>query len=216
MWPLKLPLVGEFPQSIIAANPLLNEDAIPTTMKNGQVGFTLIELMVTLAVAIILLAAGVPMFSGMAASNRATTQTNTFIAGFKLARSEAVKRGSEVSVCSVADPAVDPPVCGSNTNWRNGLIVFSDNGTVGTIDGGDTRIKVFTNAIAGSVVTTTGAFVRFESQGDVGTTGMTANPACAGSGTCLQLSETEASSGYTRCVHVMQSGQVRLERGACS
>lgn len=183
-------------------------------MRNRHAGLTLVELMVTLAVAIILLAAGVPMFSGMAASNRATTQANTFVAGFKLARSEAVKRGSEVSVCSVADPAADPPVCGSNANWRNGLIVFTDNGTVGTIDGVDERIKVFTNSIAGSVVATTGAFVRFGPQGDVMT--MTANPACSGSGTCLQLSETEASAGYIRCLNVMQSGQVRLEPGACS
>ena len=185
------------------------------TMRSRNKGFTLVELMVTLAVAIILLAVGMPLFSGMAANNRATAQANTFLAGFKLARSEAVKRASDVSVCAVADPAANPATCGDSGDWSNGLLVFTDTGTAGSIDGTDERLKLFANPVAGATVATTGGFVRFAPQGEVDN--MTANNGvCPGSGTCLQLGQDSAASGYTHCVHVMQSGQVRLERDACS
>ena len=184
-------------------------------MSTRQQGFTLVELMVTLAVAIILLAVGMPLFSGIVGSNRATTQANTFLAGFKLARSEAVKRGADVSVCAVADPAASPVTCGDSGDWSNGLLVFTDAGTAGSIDGSDERLKLFANTVAGATVATTGGFVRFAPQGEVDN--MTANNGvCPGSGTCLQLGQGSAASGYTHCVHVMQSGQVRLERDACS
>ena len=184
-------------------------------MSTRKQGFTLVELMVTLAVAIILLAVGMPLFSGMAANNRATAQANTFLAGFKLARSEAVKRGADVSVCAVADPAASPATCGGNGDWSNGLLVFTDAGTAGSVDGADARLKLFANPVAGATVSTTGGFVRFAPQGEVDS--MTANGGdCPGSGTCLELGQDSAASGYTHCLHVMQSGQIRLERGACS
>lgn len=105
-------------------------------MSKRDQGFTLVELMVTLAVAIILIAVGMPLFSGVAANNRATAQANTYLGAFKLARSEAVKRATEVSVCAVADPTANPVVCGANTDWVNGLLVFTDGGTAGSVDGG--------------------------------------------------------------------------------
>jgi type IV fimbrial biogenesis protein FimT len=184
------------------------------TMSTRQQGFTLVELMVTLAVAIILLAVGMPLFSGMAANNRATAQANTFLAGFKLARSEAVKRGAEVSVCAVADPAATPVICGDNGDWPNGLLVFTDANTAGSVDGSDERLKLFANPVAGATVDTAGGFIRFAPQGEVDS--MTADSNCSGSGTCLELGQESSSTGYTHCLHVMQSGQIRLERGACS
>ena len=208
------PLVGEKPQLIIRAGTSFNATVIEMSMSTTQQGFTLVELMVTLAVAIILLAVGMPLFSGMAANNRATAQANTFLAGFKLARSEAVKRAADVSVCAVADPAASPVSCGGNGDWPNGLLVFTDAGTAGTVDGDDSRLKLFANTVAGATVSTTGGFVRFAPQGEVN--GMTGNGACSGSGTCLELGQDSTSAGYTHCLHVMQSGQVRLERGTCS
>jgi len=183
-------------------------------MKSRQSGLTLVELMVTLAVAIILLAVGMPLFTGVVGSNRATTQANTFLAAFKLARSEAVKRATEVSVCSVADPAASPVNCGNQNDWANGILVFTDGGTSGTVDGADVRIRVFANDDAAANATTTGGFVRFQAQGEV--SDMTANGACGASGTCIQLDHTDSTASQTRCMHVMPSGQVRLERAACS
>ena len=163
---------------------------------NRQRGLTLVELMVTLAVAIILIAVGMPLFTGVAANNRATTQANTFLTAFKLARSEAVKRATNVSVCAIDDPDASPPTCGGNDDWDNGLLVFTDGDTAGTIDGGDERIRAFPIATAGSVATTPGAFFRFQARGEVDS--MTANGACAGSGSCIDLGQSETSGNQSR------------------
>ncbi|MDJ0738172.1 MAG: GspH/FimT family pseudopilin [Gammaproteobacteria bacterium] len=183
-------------------------------MKTQQ-GLTLVELMVTLAVAIILVAVGMPLFSGVAANNRATTQANTFLTAFKLARSEAIRRGTGVSVCAIADPTANPIVCGSNSDWDNGLLVFTDGGTAGTVDGGDERLKVFALTIDGATAVTTGAFVTYQAQGEVAA--LTANAGvCATSGSCIQLGQNESTGNQQRCLHIMNSGQVRLNRGVCS
>jgi type IV fimbrial biogenesis protein FimT len=61
-------------------------------------GFTLVELMVTLSIAAILLAVGVPPFSRLISNNRMATQTNEMVASLNLARAEAVRRSSGVSL----------------------------------------------------------------------------------------------------------------------
>lgn len=66
---------------------------------NRNSGFTLIELMVTLAVAVIIATIAVPNFKLLIQDNRTVTQTNALISALNLARSEAIKRGGNVSVC---------------------------------------------------------------------------------------------------------------------
>jgi type IV fimbrial biogenesis protein FimT len=61
-------------------------------------GFTLLELMVTVAVLAILLTVGVPSFRDLIQNNRVTTQTNELVTALNFARAEAVKRGRSVQV----------------------------------------------------------------------------------------------------------------------
>lgn len=61
-------------------------------------GFTLIELMVTLAVLAILLTVGVPDFQAFIQKNRISAAANTLISALNLARSEAISRGSDVKM----------------------------------------------------------------------------------------------------------------------
>lgn len=63
-------------------------------------GFTLVELMVALAVAAILLGIGVPSFMNIMERNRAASQTNELLGALQTARSEAVRRNATHRFCS--------------------------------------------------------------------------------------------------------------------
>jgi len=82
-------------------------------------GFTIIELMVALAVAAILLGMALPAFNSFIAQRTMTSRVNDFVSAVNLARSEAVNRGAQVSIQAVAPAAGD--------EWGAGYCV-----TVGT------------------------------------------------------------------------------------
>lgn len=68
-------------------------------------GFTLLELMVTIAVLAILTTIAVPNFRDLVQNNRVTTQANELVSALTFARTEAVKRGRNVLVAvAVANP----------------------------------------------------------------------------------------------------------------
>lgn len=91
---------------------------------NRYRGFTLIELIITVAIASIVLAVGVPSFQTMMRNNRAATYTNEFMSALNFARSEAVKRGRRVVLCPSTGTG-NPPTC-AGTAWESGWITFVD------------------------------------------------------------------------------------------
>lgn len=127
----------------------LKSAAITIGMKTEhQTGFTLIELMVAMAVATVVLTVAVPSFREFTRNNRLATQTNQMVTALNLARSEAVKRGVRVTLCTSADTSAEAPSCSESGDWEQGWVVFVDNthmaGNVpGAIDGTDERLRVF-------------------------------------------------------------------------
>ena len=68
---------------------------------NRERGLTVVELMVTLAIAAVLLGVALPAFNTFVDQRRLTTQVNDFLLAVQFARSEATKRGANVSVIAV-------------------------------------------------------------------------------------------------------------------
>jgi len=106
------------------------------TVKKGNSGFTLIELMVTLSVAAILVTVGVPSFMSTIASNRVTAATNEVVTALNLAKSEAIRSGQNTVLCASANGST----CGGN--WSDGWILFSDTDTDHTKDAEEQAIRV--------------------------------------------------------------------------
>jgi type IV fimbrial biogenesis protein FimT len=107
-------------------------------MKILSLGFSLIELMITLAIAAIVLAAGVPAFGDLVQDNRLATQINELVTDLNLARSEAIKQAAPVTVCKRNSAGT---ACNNPGHWQNGWIVFLDIDRDGVVDDdGDTAL----------------------------------------------------------------------------
>lgn len=91
-----------------------------------QLGFTLLELMVTVAIAAILMGVAIPSFNATIRSNRLTTYTNDLVTALNLARSEAIRRGVPVTVRKV-DSNSFTNLC-ATAPWNYGWDVFIDVG----------------------------------------------------------------------------------------
>jgi type IV fimbrial biogenesis protein FimT len=92
-------------------------------MKTRHAGFTLLELLTTIAVLAVIVAIGVPNFRDFVRNSRMTAAANDIVTDFNLARSEAIKRGVPVTLCKSQDGATcDADAADPFVNW----IVFVD------------------------------------------------------------------------------------------
>lgn len=108
--------------------------AIRSPLRNSA-GFTLIELMVTIAVAGVLLAVATPNLRTFLQNNRLSSAANDILRSFQIARSEAIKRQQNVVVCASANPTDPNPQCsyGAFSGW----IVFQDSNSSWSVDLGE-------------------------------------------------------------------------------
>lgn len=85
-------------------------------------GFTLIELIVTMAILVIIIAFAAPSFNSVLNNVELDGAVSKVRSTFAFARSQAVTEQADVVVCASADQSS----CGAATDWVNGWLVFLD------------------------------------------------------------------------------------------
>ena len=112
-----------------------------------QSGFTMVELLVALAVLSVLASLAAPSFGGAIKNARLSSNYNDLVGAMQLARSEAVKLSGNVVVCARDTDSS----CG--LDWANGWLVFIDDGaTPNAYDAGEEVIRIREPLTAGAVV----------------------------------------------------------------
>lgn len=99
-------------------------------------GFTLIELMIGLAVLVVLITIGVPGMQGMVHASRLSSAANEVSGAVQVARAEALRRNRSVLLCRSDDLAS----CASGDVW-SGWLVFVDADNDGVVDAGEEVLK---------------------------------------------------------------------------
>jgi len=136
------------------------------TLGASSRGFTLLELMMTVAVATIFLTVIPPTFGSIITAVRIKSQVYDFNDALNYARSEAVKRGTWVSLCASADQATCGP---DGTNWESGWIVFVDRNNNQVVNIGDTLLvksaMVPGYRLRGTSGTTLTSYITFSAKG---------------------------------------------------
>lgn len=175
---------------------------------NRKRGFTLIELIVTLALAAILLTIGVPAFQEMIRNNRAAVHANEFMSALNVARSEAIKRGQRVVLCKSSDGAS----CATTNLWDQGWIVFVDTDNDAGVDAGETIIRVYgalkgDNTLQGS--TDVADYISYSPDGIARLTSGTALAADT------KLTFELCVSGKKNAIEINQTGRARVDKITC-
>ena len=90
---------------------------------NDISGFTLLELVMTLAIIGVVAGVAVPTFKSMLLRDNVASLNNELMLSLKRARSEAIARGADVTMCSSTDGA---GCSGAAGNWEKGWVIYED------------------------------------------------------------------------------------------
>lgn len=180
--------------------------------RSGCEGFTLVELVMVLALVAILQMLAVPAMSAMADVMRVQSATQSFSSSIQLARSEAIKRNARVVLCK-SDTGSR---CVRTGGWEQGWIVFQDVNNNAQIEAGEPLMQR-EPALVGALRLTGNAQVEsYLSYTPLGNTSSTSGAFQAGTFTICRRSTSQTDA---RQIVISSAGRVRSQKvtlGQCA
>lgn len=159
-------------------------------------GFTLIELLTVIAVIAITASLAAPNMASMIRADRVAGEITALSSSIRVAKSEAIKRGSAVQLCASSDGST----CSGSNNWSTGWIIYTDPNRSQTLDIGEVVIAkeqsikagdslLASNAVAGININGEGYAFSLPSTGQIVFT-LNSSPVDSQAQRCLVITQT--------------------------
>ncbi len=177
---------------------------------NKQIGVTLIESMVTIAILVILTTIAAPSFLGLIASSELSSTTNDLIAAIAKTRNQAISTGTRVSICKSADGTQ----CTNSGNWEQGWISFIDttrSGNTAAKDAGEKIISVSQTTSSRNIVIQGDAnLIQYISFGSDGTSKTMGGAPLVGTIRVCSSSDSLSDSNRARDINLTFTGRTSV------
>lgn len=168
-------------------------------------GFSLIEVLITIAIAGILSAIAIPNYKMLMANGRATTYTNQLISDLRYARSLAILENNLVAICQTT--GIGSTTCdGTTTSWQKGWSVVST--TTGSIRRNFQFNSTMTAVTNAGISLSGGAQPSFSFNGN----GMT-SPLPTATSYTFSITPSGCTNGYT--ITIPADGQITKNAITC-
>jgi type IV fimbrial biogenesis protein FimT len=175
-------------------------------MKTSPVaGLTLIEVLIVVALVGIMLTIAIPAYSSFVTYNRMAAEMSDFTETLMLARSEAIKRGETVTVCTSGGSSSS---CSDTANWNQGWIVFVDPDDSQSIGPTTTVLRVAPPWTGTDTLVGTGGVANAVSFSPLGI--------LVGAGTgggVITLNDAEDNVSFRRCITIGVAGTLTQAEG---
>lgn len=167
-------------------------------------GFTILELMITVAVGAIAMAIAVPNMQSFVENQRQATSSNKLLSSLLAARDEALTNNVRVTVC----PSRNGTSCQA-VNWDQGHIAFIDLDSDQVVDAGDRMVAIGESASSGIGIETGsfGTFLMYRPNGRI-----MVNNTGENEGTFAICDDRGGSKARTLTINT--SGRPRISYGA--